>query len=77
MSDELNASNMTQPRPDHLTRRDILTAGTAPRTLFLAAALAPMVFVYNVCAFDQVDTAGSRTLYCPHLSSPAYACRCC
>ena len=28
MSNELNASNITEPRPDRLTRRDILTAGT-------------------------------------------------
>jgi hypothetical protein len=29
MSDELNASNTTELRPDRLTRRDILTAGTS------------------------------------------------
>jgi hypothetical protein len=45
----------------------------AARTLFLAAALAPMVFVYNVGAFDQVDTAGSRTFV---LSALVIACVC-
>jgi hypothetical protein len=43
------------------------------RTLFLATALAPMVFVYNVGAFDQVDTAGSRTFV---LSALVIACVC-
>jgi hypothetical protein len=55
-----------------------LQAGTlelrfAARTLFLAAALTPMVFVYNVGAFDQVDTAGSRTFV---LSALVIACVC-
>jgi hypothetical protein len=55
-----------------------LQAGTlelqfAARTLFLAVALAPMVFVYNVGAFDQVDTAGSRTFV---LSALVIACVC-
>jgi hypothetical protein len=55
-----------------------LQAGTlelqfAARTLFLAAALAPMVFVYNVGAFDQVDTARSRTFV---LSALVIACVC-
>jgi hypothetical protein len=55
-----------------------LQAGTlelqfAARTLFLASALAPMVFVYNVGAFDQVDTAGSRTCV---LSALVIACVC-
>jgi hypothetical protein len=55
-----------------------LQAGTlelqfAARTLFLATALAPMVFVYNVGAFDQVDTAGSRTFV---LSALVIACVC-
>ena len=45
----------------------------AARTLFLAAALAPMVFVYNVGSFDQVDTAGSRTFA---LSAVVIACVC-
>ena len=52
---------------------DILVLQFAVRTLFLAAALVPMVFVYNVGAFDQVDTAGSRTLV---LSALVIACIC-
>jgi len=40
---------------------DVLVLQFAARALFLAAALVPMVFVYNVGAFDQVDTAGTRT----------------
>jgi hypothetical protein len=51
----------------------VLALQFAARTLFLAAALAPMVFVYNVGAFDQVDTAGSRTLA---LSALVIACVC-
>jgi hypothetical protein len=53
--------------------RDILVLQFSVRTLFLAAALVPMVFVYNVGAFDQVDTAGSRTLV---LSALVIACVC-
>ena len=51
----------------------IMVVEYAARTLFLAAALAPMVFVYNVGAFDQVDTAGSRTFV---LSALVIACVC-
>jgi len=51
----------------------ILVLQVAARTLFLAAALTPMVFVYNVGAFDQVDTAGSRTFV---LSALIIACVC-
>jgi hypothetical protein len=51
----------------------ILELQFAARALFLAAALAPMVFVYNVGAFDQVDTAGSRTFV---LSALVIACVC-
>ena len=51
----------------------ILVLQFAAHTLFLAAALAPMVFVYNVGAFDQVDTAGSRTFV---LSAFVIACVC-
>ena len=51
----------------------ILVLQFAARTLFLAAALAPMVFVYNVGAFDQVATAGSRTFA---LSAVVIACVC-
>jgi hypothetical protein len=51
----------------------ILELQFAARVLFLAAALAPMVFVYNVGAFDQVDTAGSRTFV---LSALVIACVC-
>jgi len=53
--------------------RDILVLQFSVRTLFLAAALVPMVFVYNVGAFDQVDTAGSRTFV---LSALIIACVC-
>jgi len=52
---------------------DILVLRSAAGTLFLAAALVPMVFVYNVGAFDQVDTAGSRTFV---LSALVIACVC-
>jgi hypothetical protein len=52
---------------------DVLVLQFAARTLFLATALVPMVFVYNVGAFDQVDTAGSRTLV---LSALVIACVC-
>jgi len=52
---------------------DVLVLQFAARTLFLAAALAPMVFVYDVGAFDQVDTAGSRTFV---LSALIIACVC-
>jgi hypothetical protein len=52
---------------------DILVLQFSARTLFLAVALVPMVFVYNVGAFDQVDTAGSRTLV---LSVLVIACVC-
>ena len=51
----------------------ILVLQFAARTLFLAAALAPMVFVYTVGAFDQVNTAGSRTFV---LSALVIACVC-
>ena len=52
---------------------DILVLQFSVRTLFLAAALVPMVFVYNVGAFDQVDTAGSRTFV---LSALIITCVC-
>jgi hypothetical protein len=52
---------------------DILVLQSAARALFLATALAPMVLVYNVGAFDQVDTAGSRTFA---LSALVIACVC-
>jgi hypothetical protein len=52
---------------------DILVLQSAARTLFLATALVPMVFVYNVGAFDQVDTAGSRTFV---LSALVITCVC-
>ena len=52
---------------------DVLVLQFAARSLFLAAALVPMVFVYNVGAFDQVDTAGSRTFA---LSALVIACVC-
>ena len=51
----------------------ILVLQFAARTLFLATALVPMVFVYNVGAFDQVDTAGTRTFA---LSALVIACVC-
>ena len=67
MSDELNASNITELRPDRLTRRDILTAGAGFVGLaglalgggFLSKQIFPQRLVYG---FPQTTPAQPTTL---------------
>jgi protocatechuate 3,4-dioxygenase beta subunit len=67
MSNESSASNMTEPRPDRLTRRDIITAGAGVVGLaslavgggFLFKQIFPQRLVYG---FPQTASAQPTTL---------------